>query len=364
MYLYMHERILGQLVGDPTFALPYWDWNTPGRDQLPPIYADPGTSSQPNPLFDQNRGAVAGNQIPPGIVDADGMQPTMSVTSYELPGGFGGTPDTDPQPSAGTLENSPHGPVHIWTGDPTMQSQNPDMGILAFAARDPIFFAHHANIDRVWDLWLNQGGGRANPQESAWGLETFRFYDQNSPSQWVSMAISDTIDHVGSLRYLYQGVPNPASGQAPGLLALTLDVTPRSKESITVPVPAELAANIPVPVAKPVWVLHIHGIEIPPDQQAFLRVFLEKPDADTQTPVTNPSFVGQFVIFAKTKAGPMNAAHQAPAHSHIHNKAFVLTDQQVAMLKAKQKLEVKLVNLGGPLAKISYKRAFLSSQTK
>jgi polyphenol oxidase len=33
-YLFFHEQILGALIGDPTFALPYWDWDTPGRDRF------------------------------------------------------------------------------------------------------------------------------------------------------------------------------------------------------------------------------------------------------------------------------------------------------------------------------------------
>src|SRR5271166_4048229 len=67
MYLYFHERILGELVGDKTLTLPFWDWDAPGHDRLPPIYADPGTRDDPNPLFDQNRGATAGDRIPAGI---------------------------------------------------------------------------------------------------------------------------------------------------------------------------------------------------------------------------------------------------------------------------------------------------------
>ncbi|MBV8318253.1 MAG: tyrosinase family protein [Planctomycetaceae bacterium] len=368
MYLYFHERILAQLVGDKTFALPFWDWDTAGRDRLPPIYADPGTSDDPNPLFDQNRGATADNRIPPGIVTSDAIGLMLSPTSFEAPGGFGGTSD-GPGASPGTLENSPHGPVHIWTGDPSMRSPVPDMGVLATAARDPIFFAHHANVDRFWDVWLNQGG-RSNPADSSWALEQFAFYDQNDTPQWVAMSIGDSVDHETSLRYIYNGTPNPASTVTFALAMAqtggTVDVSPQSRETIKVPVPPELSQPrpaeiaVPGPPPKPVYVLHIQGIQVPPDEQTFLRVFLELEDADARTPITSPNFVGQFAILAMRKPGTGAIPHKAAAHSH--NQAFELNDRQVAMLRGKQVLSVKLVAVGGRLTKIPYRRAFIAAR--
>jgi len=35
--------------------------------------------------------------------------------------------------------------VHVWVGG--------HMGDIPFAAFDPIFWAHHAMIDRVWRMW-------------------------------------------------------------------------------------------------------------------------------------------------------------------------------------------------------------------
>ncbi|MBV8610469.1 MAG: hypothetical protein JO034_23800, partial [Singulisphaera sp.] len=124
------------------------------------------------------------------------------------------------------------------------------------------------------------------------------------------------------------------------------------------PRPEEIA--VPGPPPKPVYVLHIQGIQVPPDEQTFLRVFLELEDADARTPITSPNFVGQFAILAMRKPGTGAMPHKAAAHSH--NQAFELNDRQVALLRGKQVLSVKLVAVGGRLTKIPYRRAFIAAR--
>ena len=49
------------------------------------------------------------------------------------------------------------------------------------AARDPIFYMHHCNIDRLWKRWLALGGGRTNPTgNTTWMNQTFRFFDHDT----------------------------------------------------------------------------------------------------------------------------------------------------------------------------------------
>jgi polyphenol oxidase len=148
-YLFFHEQILGALIGDPTFALPYWDWDTPGRDRFPfDAYGQPGDTG--NPLFDPTRGVGPNDRIPARFVGTTAMNNVLNSRTFA---DFGGS--SDQEIGMGNLESGPHGAVHVWTTDPTIDFNNPksDMGVLASAAFDPVFFAHHANIDRIWDKW-------------------------------------------------------------------------------------------------------------------------------------------------------------------------------------------------------------------
>ncbi|EFJ08101.1 hypothetical protein SELMODRAFT_16932, partial [Selaginella moellendorffii] len=37
-YLYFHEKILGSLIGDPSFALPFWSWDQEGGRYIPDMF--------------------------------------------------------------------------------------------------------------------------------------------------------------------------------------------------------------------------------------------------------------------------------------------------------------------------------------
>ena len=54
------------------------------------------------------------------------------------------------------------------------------MALPRISSRDPVFWLHHANVDRVWERWLAKKGGRRNPiDQPAWMDQEFTFFDTN-----------------------------------------------------------------------------------------------------------------------------------------------------------------------------------------
>jgi tyrosinase len=171
MYLYWFERILRRASGDPNFALPYWDYSDPSQRLLPLIFRQPASTS--NPLFEPRRRSSfnAGTRgLSSFDVDSSEAFRQTRFASRSLPYGFGGYPKSFSHSSGnhGALESSPHDNVHVAIGG--------HMGDVARAARDPIFWLHHANIDRLWNRWLSMR--RTNPTSSNWLGQRFTFFNE------------------------------------------------------------------------------------------------------------------------------------------------------------------------------------------
>ncbi|CAL0309360.1 unnamed protein product [Lupinus luteus] len=215
LYLYFYERILGSLINDPTFAIPFWNYDAPLGMQLPSIYADPES-----PLYDAFRNTT---HLPPKLTDLnynDNDDPNASVSnnlaimyrqvvsSSKTPTLFFGNAyraGDKPNPGPGTIENTPHGPIHGWVSD-TDQPNGEDMGNFYSSARDPIFFPHHSNIDRLWTIWKTLGGNRKDITDSDWLESEFLFYDEDK--NLVRVKVKDSLDTT-KLGYSYQNVDIP-----------------------------------------------------------------------------------------------------------------------------------------------------------
>lgn len=142
-YLYLFELALQDQVPD-TF-LPWWDWSSPESHTtgIPELYTiETLAGGSPNPLHHQ--------PIPPGIANG-AEQPELTTRDPQDPGQLPTREDVQSVLDAGDfrdfnnrLENL-HNWIHGWVGG-TMSDIN-------YAAYDPLFWGHHAMVDRIWRLW-------------------------------------------------------------------------------------------------------------------------------------------------------------------------------------------------------------------
>src|SRR6185312_13292158 len=96
------------------------------------------------------------------------------------------------------LEFNPHDGVHNTLGG--------DMAVVARASRDPIFYLHHANLDRLWSAWNNRGN--ANSPEANWRNFTFAENFTNPDGSSWNVAVGN-LQSTPALGYRYEGEDGP-----------------------------------------------------------------------------------------------------------------------------------------------------------
>jgi tyrosinase len=167
---------ISKISGAPTdWALPYWNYFKPNENKLPPAFASPDwpDGHGNNPLFVQQRYGPNNDGkvfVPLQYVNLK----AMNDHEFTGPGtgsspGFGGI-DTGFEhggPTHGGVEQQPHDIVHGLVGGGT-RAKPGAMSIPDSAGLDPIFYLHHANIDRLWEVWRRNPLSKGNPTDPKW----------------------------------------------------------------------------------------------------------------------------------------------------------------------------------------------------
>lgn len=281
-YLYFHERILCTLLNDDSFRLPYWSWDDTDYRSLPETYQSAKVGDATNSLYDANRSreAVSGASMDASIFPAS--QNPMNSGNFTA---FGGDSE-----GGGSLEFGPHGAVHNWVG--LSQSPNADMGNLLLAARDPIFFVHHCNIDRLWAEFNRRNpASHANPTDPDFLTRSFQFFDENK--QLVTIRVQDVLD-TAPLGFAYRpdvklSNPNP---KPPKWTQLKYDPI---KHLIRLPAP------IPQSPIVPQRSLVVKGVKLPMKSGSY-NVYVGNPPASGGDQSKAANYVGYIGIIVSGHA--------------------------------------------------------------
>ncbi|WOL03766.1 polyphenol oxidase, chloroplastic-like [Canna indica] len=303
-YLHFFERILGSLIGDDTFALPYWNWDQEVGMPFPEIFQDQSLA-----IYDEFRNQDHVTSGKPVDLKYFGTETTLtpeelvqqnlclvrtafrqSITSAET---FMGKPlNADGTTEGPGQLESIHNTGHLWVG--TRGPNREDMGHLSTAARDCIFYCHHSNVDRLWDVYRHFRGHVPEFDDTDWLDSTFVFMSENK--KLVKVKVRDSLD-TEKLGYTYERVPLPWLGKltnceetAETLAAVEQNV-PKTPVAEFGKKPRDLVAGTPlrVLVSRPkknrkkkekkekVEMLEIENIKVSTNEIAQFDVFVRVP---------------------------------------------------------------------------------------
>jgi hypothetical protein len=276
LYIHWFERIVQGLVqqqpdAPDDWALPYWDWQADRA--MPPAFLEPelpaSAGGGPNPLHhtdrdpDVNRGAF----LTPAVVgstraDAELAFSGGAASGFGFGGGDAGGPSHFDGNQTGLIEAQPHNNVH--------RTISGTMGT-ALSPLDPIFWLHHAQVDRLWVRWLERGGGRRDPTDPRWLDQSFAFRDAEGNE--VTRTPADAVS-TAALGYRYEDqaplVALPLTAVAEDLAEATLasvaEVAGRRRE------PRELGASGPVQLGTSAATAAIELADVPEADLRLLAV--------------------------------------------------------------------------------------------
>ena len=207
-YIAVTEWKLSEAKGQ-TIKFPYWNWSS--DRQIPASFARLGSPLAKAIQFTEDRD-IENEEVdywPDDPSKAKFGVAALSAKSFvaaqpsEIRRSFGGIARPNPSNQYGnsSLERGAHGLIHNYVGGERSPGEGGDMSNFTTAARDPLFFAHHGNLDRLWEAW------RSDPNRKATEPSTDNFLKHKFPFTWIDgttleVSVEDTLD-TGRLGYAY-----------------------------------------------------------------------------------------------------------------------------------------------------------------
>ncbi len=256
--------------------------------------------------------------VAPGVIDAalahrrfpGGKDPKAPSKST----GFGSYPAPAFQHSTGTgqsdLESGPHNNVHNDIGGPTGGFMGQFLSPV-----DPIFFLHHSNIDRLWDVWTRKQIKNNLPtvptdpkQLATWNNEPFYFYvdAKGNPITDPAQVKSGFYNDIGIFSYDYGAGYGDSfvQPQQPFILSgvlntkkLILAAAKTSNAVGEVMLPAKLSASVTDEKTNAPLFAHITFKPGALKRGSSFRVLVNPPADGSKAGFEHPSFAGSIRPF-------------------------------------------------------------------
>jgi len=281
-YLYYFEQRLQRALpaADPPVTLPYWPYDTIGTEpttrehrKLPAPFRPRNVDGQPNPLYyDRPAGQNTGDYI----LSFNGTR-TSGIIDHS----------NDFFQFGVNLENGPHNYVH----------NNPPGAIMnnrLYSPTDPIFWLHHANLDRAWFRWT-QIAGHHNPREhESPAIDNWLNYPLPGFYQFPKRLVSEFLEP-SALGYTYvmQAISIVASAKdaaqaKPREVDFSAAILPEAARAA--------AAGAGGPAIRPV-LIRFRDVSLPRSSVLEVRVFLNHPGATAETSPDDPRCAGIFTLY-------------------------------------------------------------------
>lgn len=241
IYLANFEAICGELIGDPAFALPYWNWSA-NNGRLPSAFLD-GAALDVHSWNDRSEVmSPLWGQI--DTVATNAMRADFGLLDSPDGGVFQASQIEDIKRQSifdifwRRLEGSPHNTVHVITG---IRSAPPWGHMLnGMSPLDPCFWLHHCNVDRIWAEW--QAAGNVTPPLN----DVYSGFFVDGSGNVRDFAAQDYVDH-RARGFTYDTVEAVPAPPRPDLEAMAADLEAQQMTiigSLSRPAPETVRPNI------------------------------------------------------------------------------------------------------------------------